>query len=112
MGNAEYMGYEEAKHLDSVTDHVQEQEFDASKAKDAMTALAIKPGGSDVLKNNVKKRKVILSKEDVSILVSELEILEDRAERALREVAEEGTWDHEEKGVLKEALRRLIVGTS
>mmetsp|Transcript_1487 Transcript_1487/g.1896 ORF Transcript_1487/g.1896 Transcript_1487/m.1896 type:complete len:106 (-) Transcript_1487:292-609(-) len=100
---------EQAKHLDSVTDHVQEQELDESKANQAMSALTTtKPAASSSGVGATKKKKVSVSKDDVALIVSELEVSDDVAERALREVGEEGVGDNG-GSVVGEALRRLIV---
>ena len=92
---------EEAKQLDSVTDMVQEKELDATKAQEAMSSLS----------KNTKKdeigaaSKIAVSKEDVALIVSEMEVTEDVAERALRDVA-----DQVEPGqsLLAAALRKLV----
>mmetsp|Transcript_46490 Transcript_46490/g.68731 ORF Transcript_46490/g.68731 Transcript_46490/m.68731 type:complete len:102 (+) Transcript_46490:39-344(+) len=96
---------EEAKQLDSVTDHVQEQELDASKAKEAMSALAKGPPVSS-MEDSAGKAKAAVSKDDVALIVSELEVSEDVAERALREV---GSKAEGGKSVVAEALRQLVV---
>ena len=71
----------EAKQLDSVTDRQEEKDFDESKAAEAMSALTsaadTKAGESDG--NTVK-----VSKEDVAVIVKELEVTEDEAKAALR----------------------------
>lgn len=93
----------EAKQLDSVTDRHQEKDFDESKAKEAMSALSsaaeIKAGESD--SNTVK-----VSKEDVAVIVKELEVTEDEAKAALRAAAAEVG---EGQSPVAAALRSLVV---
>ena len=92
----------EAKQLDSVTDRHQEKDFDESKAKEAMSALssaATKAGESDG--NTVK-----VSKEDVAVIVKELEVTEDEAKAALRAAAAEVG---EGQSPVAAALRSLVV---
>lgn len=93
----------EAKQLDSVTDRHQEKDFDESKAKEAMSALSsaadTKAGESD--SNTVK-----VSKEDVAVIVKELEVTEDEAKAALRAAAAEVG---EEQSPVAAALRSLVV---
>jgi len=52
---------EEAKHLDSVTDHAQEQEFDQNAAMTAMTAMAASTSasgdGNDVTPSSTAPKK-------------------------------------------------------
>lgn len=92
----------EAKQLDSVTDMVQEQELDASKAQQAMSALS-----SDNRKGDDKEAAlaaVVVSKEDIATVVDEMEISEELAEKVLREVAVEG----KPGGMVQAALRKLV----
>mmetsp|Transcript_18696 Transcript_18696/g.23538 ORF Transcript_18696/g.23538 Transcript_18696/m.23538 type:complete len:102 (+) Transcript_18696:56-361(+) len=96
---------DEAKQLDSVTDRVQEHEtLDSSKAKTAMAALT---SGTKIGEDHKKLAKIKISKEDVLVIVDELEVTEDIAARALREVMFEGIEDG--KTPLGEAMRRLLV---
>eukprot|EP00566_Odontella_aurita_P024048 CAMPEP_0113540220 /NCGR_PEP_ID=MMETSP0015_2-20120614/8360_1 /TAXON_ID=2838 /ORGANISM="Odontella" /LENGTH=103 /DNA_ID=CAMNT_0000440001 /DNA_START=150 /DNA_END=461 /DNA_ORIENTATION=+ /assembly_acc=CAM_ASM_000160 len=98
---------DEAKQLDSVTDVVHEKEFDASKAKEAMTALLIAPqAGSGASSITGGKKAISVSKDDVAVIVSELEVSEDVAEKALREATEEVG---DGKSPLAAALRSLII---
>jgi hypothetical protein len=92
----------EAKQLDSVTDVVKEAELDASKAQEAMTALATakKEDGGKV----AALAAVTILKDDVTLIVSELEVTEDVAERVLRDVALEAN----DGNILEIALRRLV----
>jgi|EP01083_Nonionella_stella_P226580 NACalpha-BTF3-like transcription factor len=97
----------EEKQLDSVTDRVQEHEtLDSSKAKSAMAALT--STSSAGVSDQKKLAKIKISKEDVEIIMNELEVSEDVASGALREVIFEGTIE-EGKSPLGEALRRLLV---
>jgi len=95
----------EAKQLDSVTDRHQEMDFDENKAKEAMSALSSaadgKAGESDSSNTVVK-----VSKEDVAVIVNELEVTEDEAKAALRAAAAEVG---EGKSPVAAALRRLVV---
>jgi NACalpha-BTF3-like transcription factor len=95
---------EEAKQLDSVTDNVQEKELDESKAQQAMSSLgATKQGGNQVA---AAISTIAVSKEDVALIVSEMEVTEEEATRVLREVAEDVS---ENKSLVAAALRRLVV---
>jgi len=92
----------EAKQLDSVTDMVQEQELDASQALQAMSALS-----SDKKKEDHKSdalASVVIKKEDIAMVVEEMEISEELAEKVLREVAVEG----HESNLVVAALRKLV----
>jgi NACalpha-BTF3-like transcription factor len=92
---------EEAKQLDSVTDNVKEAEcIDASKAQKAMSALSTLHEDD----KTTALATVAVSKEDVAFIVSELEVTEEVAERALREVAA----DAEEGKMVVAALRKLV----
>ena len=85
---------EEAKQLDSVTDRVQETELDESRSNQALSALNSAKPGPAASASSVKK-------EDVDVIVAELEVTEDEAAAALRRVAAEG-------GNLTDALRMLV----
>jgi hypothetical protein len=91
---------DEAKQLDMVTDRVQEKELDASKAQEAMSALV--SGGA---KANDALSQIQVSKEDVDLIVNELEVTEAVAERALREVAAQAV---DEQPLVVAALRKLV----
>lgn len=97
---------DEAKQLDSVTDRVQENDtLDSSKAASAMAALnSTKSSRSSQEK---ELAKIQISKDDVHVLVEELEITEDDADRTLREVILDGAAE-DGKSPLGEALRRLL----
>ncbi|KAK1748715.1 hypothetical protein QTG54_000654 [Skeletonema marinoi] len=86
---------EEAKQLDSVTDRVQETELDESRSNQALSALNSAKSGS------AAAASISVKKEDVDVIVAELEVTEDEATAALRDVAAEG-------GNLADALRRLV----
>lgn len=86
------------KQLDSVTDRVQEKEFDASVAKDAVTALRRKS------ENQAQEAQdVAVSKEDVDLIVEQLEVTREEAEKALREVKEE-----DGRSAVYWALKKLV----
>ncbi len=64
---------DEAKQLDSVTDRVKEHEtLDSSKAKSAMAALT--SSSSAGISDHKKLAKIKISKEDVLVIVDELEV--------------------------------------
>lgn len=86
---------QEAKQLDSVTDRVQETELDESRSNRALSALNSAKSGS------AAATSVSVKKEDVDVIVAELEVTEDEAIAALRDVATEG-------GTLTDALRKLV----
>jgi len=93
-------GEQEAKQLDSVTDVVKEAELDASKVEEAMSAL----NKQEEDEGAAALAAVEVSKEDVTLIVNELEVTEDVAEMALRQVAADGT----DGSVLEAALRKLV----
>ena len=122
---------DEAKQLDSVTDRVTEEEstMDASAAKSKVLSLSsdgMYMDSADEEKSKSAKKALAaieVSKEDIDVLVEELEISEDAADKALREVLFEGAGAGAETGItdggegaspsasaspLGEALRRLI----
>lgn len=94
---------EEAKQLDSVTDRVEEKEVDAVRAQQAMSALSAK-NDDDIQAAD----QVILSKEDIDLIVSELEVTEEVARRTLREVAADVK---EGDSLVVAALRKLVTST-
>jgi hypothetical protein len=92
---------EQAKQLDSVTDRdFIEKEVDATKAHEAMSALSSGKQGE-----SLQQKQIVVSKQDVDLIVSELEVTEEVATRVLREVAQEqGSTDN----VVVAALRKLV----
>ena len=94
---------DEAKQLDSVTDRVQEVELDDSKAQEAMTALSSAKKEDD--NKAAALASITVSKEDVALIVSELEVTDEVGERVLREVALDGA---DEGKMLEAALRKLV----
>jgi len=94
---------EQAKQLDSVTDRVQEKEVDATKAAQAMDAL----GGGDAEggEADAAATVAVVSREDVDLIVSELEITSEAAGKALREVAPDVK---EGESLVVAALRKLV----
>mmetsp|Transcript_14789 Transcript_14789/g.21132 ORF Transcript_14789/g.21132 Transcript_14789/m.21132 type:complete len:119 (+) Transcript_14789:139-495(+) len=113
-------GKDEAKQLDSVTDRVQEREImDEGKAKNAMSAISVETKATSSKSNS--NSKVIVSKDDVAVIVEELECTEDVAMRALREaISERGGMDGKEEdsleggrgSALDMALRKLVMAGS
>lgn len=95
---------DEAKQLDSVTDNVQEQEVDATKAQQAMSVLSHNRQESSA-DSSRGDSEVKVSKDDVALIVSELEVTEEAATQALREVAAEA---QEGSSPLKAALKKLV----
>ena len=91
---------EEAKQLDSVTDRVQDKEFDENVAKDAMSALRQQSESQAE-----KQQTVAVSKEDVDLIVEQLEVSREEAEMALREVK-----DEDGMSALFLALKKLVKG--
>jgi len=81
-----------------VTDNVEERELDAGKAMEAMSAL-----GSSRQAATEEASQVAVSKEDVQLIMLEMEVSKDVAARALRSVVvtEEGSR-------VAEALRHLV----
>lgn len=97
---------DEAKQLDSVTDRVMDQEsMSASKATEAMSALASKRNKDD---QDVLLDSIQVSKEDVDLIVAELEVTDEMATKALKEVMSQGLVN-EGQSAVGEALRKLIV---
>lgn len=93
---------EEAKQLDSVTDMVQEQELDASKVQQAMHSLSSAKTEDD--SKAAALAAVVVTKEDIAVIVDEMEVTEEVADKALREAAIEGHQDR----MLEAALRKLV----
>lgn len=91
---------EEAKQLDSVTDNVQAKEFDANIAKDAMASLQRQ--SADQAK---QEKSIAVSKEDVDLIVEQLEVSEEEAEKALREFSAGGS---DGKSAVHLALQKLV----
>lgn len=94
---------DEAKQLDSVTDIHNEKDIDESKAKQAMSALTSNTSSAAEKKSEGNKKDIVVSKDDVAVIVAELEVTEDEARAALRAVASEG------KTSVAAALRKLVV---
>lgn len=100
------MAADEAKQLDSVTDRIADKEsMDANKATAAMSSLNAKK--VDGLKDDLSAIQV--SKEDIDLIVDELEVTDDEAEKALKCVKAEGLVN-DDKLAVGEALRRLVSG--
>mmetsp|Transcript_21939 Transcript_21939/g.28409 ORF Transcript_21939/g.28409 Transcript_21939/m.28409 type:complete len:99 (+) Transcript_21939:191-487(+) len=90
----------QAKQLDSVTDRVEEQEVDITKAHEAMTSL-----GAASAETQASEADVAVSAEDIKIICDELEVTEEFATKTLREVARD-TKDGE--SIVAATLRKLI----
>lgn len=91
----------QAKQLDSVTDVVQEQEVDATRAMEAMSALS--PKNSETAQAIAEA--VSVSQEDVDLIVAELEVTEELARTTLSKVvAEKNSNDP----LVVAALRKLV----
>ena len=91
----------EAKQLDSVTDVVKEAEIDTAKAQEAIGKISAK---NETDTKAAALAAVSISKDDVALIVSELEVTEEVAERVLREVS----LETKEGSVVEAALRALI----
>ena len=92
----------QAKQLDSVTDRVEEQEVDLTKAQEAMTALSTPSSEKEAADS---EQAFVVSKEDIKVICDELEVSGEVASRTLREVSRE-TKDGE--SLVAAALRKLI----
>jgi NACalpha-BTF3-like transcription factor len=97
---------EQAKQLDSVTDVVQEQEVDADRAQQAMSALASPVQAAEDAEND--KTTVSYSKQDVELIVNELEVTEELAVKTLREVAGDVSKEGGGDSLVVAALRKLV----
>jgi len=91
---------EAKQQLDSVTDVVQEKELDASKAQEAMSALATSKENSTAA---AALQTIAVSKEDIDFIKDQLEVTEEVATKTLREVSTE-------ESPLVAALQKLISG--
>mmetsp|Transcript_20849 Transcript_20849/g.57972 ORF Transcript_20849/g.57972 Transcript_20849/m.57972 type:complete len:101 (-) Transcript_20849:517-819(-) len=94
---------EQAKQLDSVTDRVTETELDASKAQEAMSALSTAKKEEDSKASAIAAMSI--SKDDVKLIVQEMEVTEELADQTLREV---GVDLNTNDKLLEHALRRLV----
>jgi NACalpha-BTF3-like transcription factor len=97
---------DEAKQLDSVTDRFEENEAcDTSKATAAMSSLMSK----EQLKNDaIDLASIEVSKDDVDLIVNQLDVTDELATKALKEVLGLGLVVGGRSAV-GEALRRLVV---
>lgn len=87
---------EQAKQLDSVTDRFEEKDqVDNDKAKQALTLMSNKKVAT--------QEQVAVSKEDVELLMNELEVSQELAEKTLREV-----HVGEGESMVAAALKKLI----
>lgn len=94
---------EQAKQLDSVTDVVQERELDESKALEAMASLGA--ANKKQASTAAAPPTLQVSKEDVTLIMTQMEATEDEAIRALRETSIEM---EKGKSLAVETLRRLV----
>lgn len=91
---------DEAKQLDSVTDRVAETELDSSRANQALGALATS--------KKEAAQSITVKKEDVDVIMAELECSEGDAVVALRNALEvDGALSGDE--LVSAALTRLVV---
>jgi hypothetical protein len=98
----------QAKQLDSVTDHVAEQEMDSNKAQQAMNALSANQNNAALTDAEVLAANAIV-KEDVELIMSELDVTEEIATRTLRQVAVEcGITKREGDALVVAALKKLV----
>jgi NACalpha-BTF3-like transcription factor len=93
-----------AKQLDSVTDNFEEQEVDATKAQQAMSAWST---GKQALALS-EEDQVSVSKEDVELIMSELEVTEEVAKRTLRQVAVDVDVKEGGESMVVAALRKMV----
>lgn len=122
----------QAAQLDSVTDVVQEQEVDATRALQAMNAFLSDGSGnsnagntgastaaSPTLSNDLRQKlnitsnvtAAVIRSEDVQLICNELEVTEDVATQALRDAANESgdvKATDDKDALVTLALRKLI----
>ena len=122
----------QAAQLDSVTDVVQEQEVDATRALQAMNAFLSDGSGnsnagntgastaaSPILSNDLQQKlnitsnvtAAVIRSEDVQLICNELEVTEDVATQALRDAANESgdvKATDDKDALVTLALRKLI----
>jgi hypothetical protein len=98
----------QAKQLDSVTDFVQEQEVDATRAQEAMSSLSSNHQDLALTESQQAVANAILQ-EDVDLIVSELDVTEELAVRTLRDVAVElSITKRDGDALVVAALRKLV----
>lgn len=104
---------DEAKQLDSVTDRVQEKELDESRATQALGALSTNTTTTSSTTSGLAAAStssintIHVKKEDVDIIMEELEVTEDEAMAALRaELGVDANLEGQE--LVAAALRRLV----
>mmetsp|Transcript_6181 Transcript_6181/g.9375 ORF Transcript_6181/g.9375 Transcript_6181/m.9375 type:complete len:104 (+) Transcript_6181:84-395(+) len=96
---------DEAKQLDSVTDRFEDNEAcDNSKATAAMSSLMSK---EQLNNDKYDLASIEVSKEDVELIVDQLEVTDELATKALKEVLGLGLVVGD-KTAVGEALRRLV----
>merc|ERR1712043_77673 len=89
MGTEMAVITDEAKQLDYVSNVVTEKEIDEGKAKDAITSLSSTCKVSDYMTKYEQQDKIVVRKEDVAIIMNELEVSEEVAGSTLRRVFKE-----------------------
>eukprot|EP00877_Chromochloris_zofingiensis_P000086 jgi/Chrzof1/10078/Cz04g26090.t1 len=85
--NKDRQGAEQAKALDTITDNVPEKQLDENKVKQAMAALAASQKADKEAQRKREKElaAVKINKDDVDVIVAEIEVDKKLAERRLRE---------------------------
>lgn len=78
---------QQSRALDSITDHVEERQVDASRVQQAMASIAASADAGKISQRAREKElaAVKVNPADVDVIVSELEIDRKLAERRLRE---------------------------
>jgi NACalpha-BTF3-like transcription factor len=98
----------QAKQLDSVTDVVQEQEVDAERAQEAMSALSTNRAGSSLTDSQQAAANAV-TQQDIELICSELDVTEELASRTLRDMAVElGLTKRDGDALVVAALRKLV----
>jgi NACalpha-BTF3-like transcription factor len=98
----------QAKQLDSVTDVVQEQEVDATRAQEAMSALSTNAEDAALTEAQQAAANAV-TQPDIDLMCSEMDISEELAIRTLREVAMElGLTKRDGDALVVAALRKLV----
>lgn len=98
----------QAKQLDSVTDVVQEQEVDAARAQEAMSALSSNREDSALTESQQAAANAVIQ-QDVDLICAELDVTEELAVQTLRDVAVElGLTKRDGDALVVAALRKLV----
>ncbi|GAX09338.1 hypothetical protein FisN_6Lh293 [Fistulifera solaris] len=91
----------QAQQLDSVTDVVQEQEVDIAKAQQALSSFS----SNQIQAASNCDTGIAFAQEDIDLIVSELEVTEEMAQKTLRQVAQDLP---EGETLVVAALRKLV----